>query len=132
MKTLRTLFKDIEAPRQREALSSEIFLALLSLKNSQLRRRAQISYAGLLFSGVSIVYTGFVYGGAFVGSEFWSILSLFVSDVSVVANYWNEFALLLLETIPIIPILLMLIPTFIFLLFLSMYYKTRAVHRLSF
>lgn len=132
MKTLRTLFKDIDAPRQREALLGEIFITIESLKNSQLKRRAQISYVGLLFSGVSIVYAGFVYGGAFVGSEFWSVLSLFFSDVSIVANYWNEFSLLLLETIPIIPILLLLIPTFTFLLFLSMYYKTRVVHRLSF
>lgn len=131
MKTIRTLFKVFKASHQ-ENLQGKILLAVESLRNSQMRRRMQMTYASLFLSGVGIVAMGFVYGGALVQSEFWSIISLFFSDALTVINYWNEFSLLLMETIPIIPILLLLIPTFVFLVSLSMYFKTREVRRYSY
>lgn len=132
MNTLRTLFKDMETRPKKVELQSELFLAIESLKNSQLKRRMQISYAGLFLSGAGTVFAGFTYGGTFAQSEFWSVVSLFFSDAHIVASYWNEFFLLLMETIPIVPILLILIPTFVFLLFLSMFFKTTQRHRYSY
>lgn len=132
MNTLHTLFKDMKNPSPRETLRNEIFSVIESLREAQLRRQRRRAYIGLSLSGIGVVYALFAYGGAFVGSEFWSVVSLFFSDVLVVANYWNEFSLLLLETIPVVPILLLLLPTFAFLLFLNMYFKTREMHRFSY
>ena len=131
MKTLRILFKEVNIS-QEEQLQGKILFSIESLRNTRAKQRMQISYAGLSFSGIAFVCAVFLYGGAFVQSEFWSVISLFFSDARVVVSYWNEFSLLLLETIPVIPILLMLVPTFIFLLFLSMYFKTREVHHYSY
>jgi len=129
MKTLRTLFKDIESLKQREILLSKIFLTIESLKDSQLKRHMQLSYAGLSLSGIAFVYAVISYGGIFIQSEFWSVISLFFSDAHIVISYWNEFSLLLLETIPVVPLLLILVPSFVFLLFLSVYFKTIQRHR---
>lgn len=131
MKTLRILFKEMNTS-QEEQLQEKILFSIESLRNTQAKQRMQISYAGLSLSGIAFAFAVFSYGGAFVQAEFWNVITLFFSDARVVVNYWNEFSLLLLETIPVIPILLMLVPTFIFLLFLSMYFKTREAHRFSY
>ncbi len=132
MKTLRTLFRDKRTAEERVELREKIFSVIASLREKRLKRQKRLSYAGLFLSGVAIVSAVSTYGGAFAQSEFWSIVPLFFSDILVVVNYWNEFSLLLLETIPVIPILLILVPTFIFLLFLNMYFKTRETHRFSY
>lgn len=116
----------------REDFQGEIFLTITSLQSARLRRRMYSTYAGLLFSGTALVSMAFLFGGAFVQSEFWSILTLFFSDFSIVTSYWNEFSLLLLETIPVIPLLLIFIPTFIFLLFLGMSAGMIQKHRYSY
>ncbi|MFZ2187203.1 MAG: hypothetical protein WAV46_01060 [Candidatus Moraniibacteriota bacterium] len=121
MDTVRKLFKKIEPSLCREDFESEIFQAIAAARTGQLKRRVAVSYVGLLFSGVAILSAGLLYGGAFLGSEFWSVIALLFSDAAIVAGDWNNFVFLLLETVPVVPILLLLVPTFIFLLFLSMY-----------
>lgn len=125
MNTVKELFKDVQTSLPRQGLEDEILQTVLLLRSSQIRRRLIVSTAGLIFSGAFIVYAGVVYGSTLLGSEFFSVVSLLFSDIFVVASSWNDFLLLLLETVPVIPILLLLIPTFVFLLFLSTYFTTR-------
>lgn len=132
MNTLRTLFRESISSEEREDLQERIFSTLAVLKATQMRRRRQMVGAGLLLSGTSVVSAVLISGGTFVGSEFWSVLSLFFSDLLVVVNYWNEFSLLLLETLPVVPLLTLLVPIFVFSLFLGMYFQTKATHRFSY
>lgn len=132
MDTVRKLFKKIETSRERESLESEILQAIMLACEARQKRRLAVAYAGLLLSGVTILYVSLTYGGVILASDFWNIILLFFSDVTVLANYWNDFFLLLLETIPVVPILFVLIPTFFFLLFLSMFFQTSRRQRYSY
>jgi hypothetical protein len=132
MNTVRRLIKEIGTSPQREGLESDIFRAIALARESQRKRNLFVSSVGLFLSGGAVVYASIVYGSIFFGSEFWSIISLLFSDAAVVINYWNEFFLLLLETIPIVPTLLLLVPTFVFLMFLGMYARTTHRHHFSY
>ena len=132
MNTARTLFKNIATPSLREGLQEEVFQAITVASDAQRKRFLTMMYGGLVLSGVAMVYAGLTYGVMFFESEFWSVLSLLFSDVLVVANYWNDFLFLLLETVPVAPLLFVLVPTFMFLTFLSVCFKSIGVRRYSY
>lgn len=131
MNTVQVLFKKIDGAPHRDGLESDILLAIGDAKRAQYKWRLMVSYAGLFCSGLAIILAGWTYAGAFFGSEFLSVVGLLFSDITTITRYWNEFFLLLLETIPVIPIALVLLPTFVFLLFLGMYAKTTQKYHFS-
>lgn len=130
MNTLRRLFRERYPSHQEEILQGKILATLISLEEDQMRNRRRVSFLGLLSSSGFFLSAVYVYGGTFIRSEFWSIISLIFSDVLVLANYWNDFFLSLLETLPALPLAMMLMPIFIFFIFLKMYFKTGEIYSL--
>ena len=75
------------------------------------------SQAGLIGSILAVFYTLFSFGQTLLKSEFWSMLSLLFSDWQIVARNFYDFVYSVLETFPVLTVVIILIP--IFTLFLS-------------
>ena len=111
--------KELEPPR---ALAGFVLARIERERLRIVRRKLILSYFGLGSSFVLAIFAGIVYGQAFLQSEFWSMLSLAFSDVTVVASNWNTFTESLLETFPTMYAIIFLVP--IFTMLISAYYYT--------
>jgi len=120
-KKLSQIFKNIkelELPKNLESL----ILQKIEIKNRRKMRMELIfSHIGIFGSVLAIIYVGFIFGGSFLKSEFWSISSLAFSDAMVVVSNWKDFLYSLLETFPFMHVVAMLIPIFTMLWSLSFY-----------
>jgi len=118
-KKLANLFKNIQSANPPEKLSENILMRIEKIQKRRFQLKTLLSTIGSSISVLAAVYLFFILGSSIVNSEFWNILSLAFSDVSVVAQNWQEFSLLLLETIPALTLALILIPVFTLLLSLN-------------
>lgn len=78
---------------------------------------------GLAVSFGALAYALFVFGRAFLQSDFWNLAKLAYSDTGIVARNAGEFSLSLLETLPVIEISLILTPVFAVMTIASWYFK---------
>ncbi len=101
----KAILKEIEIEKEKKAR-----FGLLLLRSS------------LAFSGLLFLFSYSTFSQAFFSSDFWSMLKLLFSDFNVVAQYYNEFFISLLENFPTASAIAILLPVFIFFLSLS-YYK---------
>lgn len=99
----------------------EIILHKIELeKDKSLKRKLVFYYAGLIGSAAAVLAAIFIFGKAFLESEFLNVASLAFSDAAVVATHWQEFSYSILETFPVINAIAILIPVFALLLSLNM------------
>ena len=132
MSRLRTLFKDIQAPPYRRSLEGDIARTIVEMKSRQERLRTVVLLSGLSVSALGMVVALFVYGEAFITAEFWSIVALLFSDLSYVFDFFGEFVVLLLETVPVVPVIMLLFPVFASLVFVSFYFQTEHKRHFSY
>lgn len=99
-------------------MKETVFKMVRREKQRSVKRKLVLSYLGLAASFAAILWSGWVFGGGFIRSDFWNLLSLAASDIAVVASYWQDFSFSLLETFPVINLIAILVP--VFALFLSL------------
>lgn len=121
MLTLRTFFEEKEAELPQVGLEKKIFQAVLVVRNQEMKHRLMTSYAGIAASLGAFLYASLTFGKTLIESDFWNIISLIFSDLTVAVRYSNDFFFSLLETFPAFSVASVLLPIFVFLLFLNMY-----------
>ena len=122
-KNIQKIFKKIQNIEPSRGLEGEI-LKVIAAKNGQaLKRKLMAARAGLAVSFGALAYTLFVFGRAFLESDFWNIAKLSFSDGGVVARNWSDFSISLLETLPVLEIFAMLVPIVAVLVMFSYYFK---------
>lgn len=109
-KKLSEIFKNIPVVEPSEKLESLILSRIKFVKLAQEKRKMWFSSLGLVFSGISIVFSVMFLGKNIIGSEFWKLISLVFSDGLVVVGYWNAYLYSLLETLPVVSFILILLP----------------------
>ncbi len=114
MKRIQEAFRDIEEYEPSETLRSKILLSIEQERVARLSRRRLFSVAGLMISAVVFVGSVVVYGGALLQSDFWTLSSLLFSDLRIIATSFQDFALSLLETLPVVPLFGILAPLSLF------------------
>lgn len=124
MSKLSHSFKKIEAVVPASDLEHKILHAISLEKSARIKHRLVASYAGLFGSFVALLSVGVTFAGEFFESDFVHLMSLAFSDAAAVAQYWNTFLLALLETVPVLPLILILIPIFTLFLSFSTYFST--------
>ncbi|MDP1845613.1 MAG: hypothetical protein Q8L09_02585 [Candidatus Moranbacteria bacterium] len=92
-------------------------------KSLKIRKKLMFARTGLAVSFGVLAYTLFVFGKAFLESDFWNIAKLVFSDSGVIASHINEYSASLLETLPVLEIFAMLVPVFAVIMFLNYYFK---------
>ncbi len=70
-----------------------------------LRRRVVVFSVGLMGSTLALVPTTRLMQSELAGSGLMTMLSLFFSDLDIVMLYWQSFALAILESLPIVSLL---------------------------
>ena len=117
MNKLHALFQKIDFPHPSDGLGERILHRIKTIEANRLRRAILITRIGRIISLAAFLYTGFSFGHSVIASDFWQITTLLFSDGNIVINYFSDFFISLLETIPALSITLILMPIFSFLLF---------------
>lgn len=114
--------EDIELPKN---LRGNILLTIRLEEKKQAKQLLATSFFTAITSigaiVVSLKYALF----AFYQSSFYYYASLLLSDPDIVAQYWREFSLALLESIPVIGIVLCLAAVTAFLFSLKLFAESR-------
>lgn len=118
--TLHQAFQCIKEQNPPLYLESVILQKIELEKNKQMKRKLILSYAGFIFSLSALLYIGIYSGSSFLKSDFWNLLSLFFSDVTVVGQHWKDFIFSLLENFPFMHAIAILIPIFTLLMSLNL------------
>ncbi|MDD5043163.1 MAG: hypothetical protein PHD51_00640 [Patescibacteria group bacterium] len=118
------LFTRLPSPEPPAGLFQRTLLRLEEeRKLAAVKRRLALFSVGLLGSIVALVPVfKMVYAG-FAESGFIKFLSLIISDTGIVAAYWQNFALSLLETLPAMSLILLLAVVLVFLELLKLSVK---------
>lgn len=128
MNTHQKIFQSVVYAEPSSGLEERILLAIEEADHLARRKKLLWSQMGLVFSSVAAVLAVIFYGQEFFASSFWSMVSLAFSDAQVVALYWSEFSLSLIETFPLQAVMFMIVPSFALLLFLNMYFSIPREH----
>ena len=121
-------------PRSEPApgLGARIFGRVLWEKKLMLRQQMRWAVGGLIGSLGLLFYGVYTFGNALTQSDFWNLASLAFFDLASVSHFWQDFFLSLLETAPVVPLLSLCMPLFIFLWAFSLYVATRENERYHF
>lgn len=120
---LQKIFKKLQNVEPSRGLEGKILRAI-SLENSQkVARKLMFARAGIAVSFGSLAYTLFVFGRAFLESDFWNLAKLSFSDSGVVATHAGDYWISLLETLPVLEIFAILVPVVAVLVIFSYYFK---------
>lgn len=120
---LSQIFKKIEQISPSSQLEERVFESIQVEKDRVIKRELMISRFGLAGSLVAFLVAIFTLGGAILQSEFFSIISLIFSDLTVVAVHWQEFIYSMAESFPTIGVVAILIPVLTAFWSLSLYFK---------
>jgi len=123
IQNIQKIFKNLKNIEPSRGLEGKILKAI-SLKNSRkVARKLMFARAGLTVSFGALVYTLFVFGKAFLQSDFWNLAKLLFTDTGIIAGHVGDFSISLLETLPVVEIFAILIPVFAIMTILSYYFK---------
>ena len=128
---LSQIFKSVSQVEPPKELSGLIFRRIEREKEKKIKRNLLWSYVGLTSSFSIAFIIILTFGSALAKSDFWSIFSLIFSDALVVAGNWQEYGYSLLETLPMINVIIFLTPIFVFLLFLNLLFSFRNEYKQS-
>lgn len=88
------------------SLEERVLLRLVAEQRAVQALRKKKAILGLSLAVTLTIGIGSLLGGNILQSEFWKFLSLIFSDFSTIAAIPIEFATILLETMPIVPLLM--------------------------
>jgi len=113
----KKLFSYNKSPETPDDLFDKV---ILSIKKEEhriaiLKRRLAIFSLGIIGSVVAFIPAVRMVQAGFSESGFSHFFSLLFSDFGIIATYWQNFMISLLETLPIIHLAILLAITFVFL-----------------
>jgi hypothetical protein len=112
------IISEIEPPAY---LKKAVFERIDKERQKQIFRKKMLYFSGFLVSIISLFASVGFFGRNIVASDFWNISSLAFTDMKIVATYWQEFSLSLLETFPVESVAFVLVPMFVFLVLVRQY-----------
>jgi hypothetical protein len=102
------LFSCVKPPQAPEGLFAKVMSRIQQEKQYRmLQRRIIIFSFGLVASVGAIIPVFKAVQAGFAESGFWRFFSLLFSDFEVVTTYWQSFALSLLETLPVMSLIML-------------------------
>jgi hypothetical protein len=123
MGKLSQIFKDIPNVEPPKGLEGLILARINSIECAREKKKLWISSLSLAVSGLASIAAVFFLGKTIVNSEFANMLSLVFSDSAIIIRHWNDFLLSLAETLPVVSIIMILMPIFILLISLNLFFN---------
>jgi len=112
------IISEIEPPA---CLKRAVFERIDKERQKQIFHKKMFYLCGFSVSIMGLFASLLLFGKNIITSDFWSISSLAFTDMKVVAIYWQEYSLSLLETLPVEAMAFILVPTFILLVLAKQY-----------
>ena len=122
-KNLQKIFKNLKNIEPSRGLEGRILKAVARENSRKISQKLLFARAGLAVSFGALAYTLFVFGRAFLESDFWNLAKLSFSDSGVVATHAGDYWISLLETLPVVEIFAVLVPVVAVLVMFSYYFK---------
>ena len=120
---IQKIFKNLKHIEPSRGLEGRILKAVAIENSRKVARKLMFARGGLTVSFGALVYTLFVFGQAFLESDFWNLAKLVFSDTGTIFSNMGSFSISLLETLPVVEISAMLVPILAVMLMLSWYFK---------
>jgi len=120
---LQRIFKKLQNIEPSRGLEGKILKAIALENSRKVAKKLMFARVGLAVSFGALVYTLFVFGRAFLESDFWNLLKLTISDTGTIAGHIGDFSISLLETLPVLEIFAVLVPVFAVMMMLGWYFK---------
>ena len=120
---LQKIFKNLKNIEPSQGLERKILQAIMFEKGLEIRKKLLYARTGLAVSFGALAYALFIFGRAFLESDFWNLLKLTFSDSGIIAGHMGDYSASLLETLPVVEIFAMLVPVFAVLMIASYYFK---------
>ena len=121
MKSLQTTFESLTREEPRQALRLRILAQIQMLEERRMHREKWFSLSILSLS-VFVFFGGmYQYGPMLLQSDFWMLLSLVFSDLGILMGSFQYFIYSLLETLPFVPLLVLLVPVVLFFWSMSLF-----------
>lgn len=114
MNTLYSLFVELKKEAPRPLLRSRILMAIAEAEEKEATLYRRFSFVGIILSLGTLVWGGIEYGEALLQSDFWTLITLLFSDVDVIMRSFGDFGYSLLETLPLMPLLMLFAPLTLF------------------
>jgi hypothetical protein len=111
-------FHEIDPPVH---LRADVFERIKMEQQKIVFRKKVLLQCGFFVSTTSLFTAVAIFGKSIAGSDFWSISLLGLTDMKIVAIYWQEFVFSLLETFPFAEFICVLTPVFILLVLAKQY-----------
>lgn len=105
MRKIKSLFQELPGQLLSAEAEQRIFTAFRLAQAKVLRRNFYLSVSGTLCSLGVLGIASYLLVQSFLQSEFWTFAQLMFSDLSVVSSNITDFLFLLLETLPVAPLL---------------------------
>lgn len=128
MKRIQEVFQDMEGCEPSEMLRSKILLSIEQERVTRLSQRRLFSVVGLMISAIVFVGSVVAYGEALLQSDFWMLGSLLFSDLTIIVASFQDFSLSLLETLPVVPLFVILVPLSLFFWLTSLFLSFSEKH----
>ena len=119
MKKLEKIFNNIQDLSPASKLGALVLQRIARETEKQIKRKLIYSYFEIIGSTLLFIYSASVFGQEILRSEFWSVASLFFSDMGTVLVNWQDFAYSLMESFPIFSTVAILAPVIILLYLLG-------------
>ena len=129
--SLASLFRSLPETELPSGLEGRIFERITLLRLREARFAMMFSYARLLVSGVLSAVSVFFVGSTILESDFIHVVSLFLSDMTLLAQYGNSIFWFLLETFPVVPVVFLLMPIFLLSISVSLHVASLNKYRFS-
>lgn len=120
--TTQTIFETLR-PRPPVGLSARVLAAVELEAAQQIQFQVRVASGCVLFSLAVFAVSVIIAGRGLLASDFWQIIALLSSDLSLVWLYSEVFLLSLVETFPAASASLLLAP--LFLMAVSFAYRSR-------
>ncbi len=120
MAIISSLFKNLTLATPRPFLRDRILAAVALAGEQRTAAHRRFSLVGMILSGALLLFGGMEYGESLLQSDFWTLMTLLFSDMDFVVRSFGEFGYSLLETLPLLPLLVLFAPLTIFFWSLSL------------
>jgi hypothetical protein len=114
MKSIYLLFRELKQEAPSLLLRDRVLRAVAQAKERQTILYRRWSSLGIALSLLTLVWGGVEYETALLQSDFWTLITLLFSDIDVVMRSLGDFGYSLLETLPIMPLLILFTPLTLF------------------
>lgn len=122
---IHNLFKKLENIEPSQGIEGRILKSIALEKSWQAKKKLIFADALMLGSLGAFVFVILNFWNGIAGSEFWSLAKFVFTDAGVVASHWADFGFSLLETFPAAHAAVFLVPVFLLMVSIKIYFSNK-------